>query len=149
MSVGILIDADSLVADWYFKEHQSRPVAIEKAVGLVCENVLVGAIIFHYWNGSNIEVSYYGPGTMTVGIIRYISRVCLDEFDAARLTVVAKKKDKKWIRSLMKFGFRLEGAQRCYYGKKDCSRNTGIRLVMFSDQLEKLAGRSSTQAKAN
>jgi RimJ/RimL family protein N-acetyltransferase len=112
----------------------------DSAIGVIDPNgKLVGAGLYQNFNGNNVEGSYYGRGTLTAGIVRALIRGA-QAFDPSRLTVVTSKKNRRLMRALQRIGFRLEGAQRCYYGHRDCAKNTGVRLVMFRDQIDKIAG---------
>lgn len=139
MPAGLLFDQDELVASFLFKMYGQKPFKIERALGIIANAQLVGAVIFHNWNGANVEMSYYGKNTMTVGIVRLIARFMICTFDPSRLTVVTIRRNKRLIRAYYKLGFKLEGTQRCYYGKKDCQRNTGVRFVMFRDRIDEIA----------
>lgn len=142
MAYGILLGEDARVAAWAFATFKFVPTPINKGLGIIDGNCnLVGAILLQNFNGTNLELSYYGPWTVTLGIVRIMARTVIGEFNAARLTVVTSKKNRRLIWSLQKFGFKLEGAQRCYYGHEDIKRNVGVRLVLFRDGLERLAGR--------
>jgi len=135
------------VAAWAFRTHQFRPTSFDSAIGVVEPNgKLVGAGLFQNYNGANLEFSYYGRRTMTLGIVRALFRIAV-AFDPSRLTVVTAKKNRKLIRALQKIGFKLEGAQRRYYGQRDCARNTGVRLVMFREQMDSIAGVAPQRAK--
>lgn len=140
MARGILIGQDNLVATWAFDKFQLLPTKIDRGFGILDKDcTLCGAILFQYYNGVNVNLSYYGPYTLSSGIVRSIARVVISEFDAVRCTVVTSKKNKRFMRALQKFGFRLEGSQRRYYGHKDCDRNVGVRFVMFREQIDKIA----------
>lgn len=140
MATGLLFGCDELVAKWLFDIYSWPDLKYNKAIGLLDpQGKLVGGVFYHNWNGSNVEVAYYGKGTMTPGIVRALAKYAITEFDASRLTAVTCKKNRSLIKGLMKIGFKLEGIQRCYYGKKDCNRNIGVRLVAFRDVLEKVA----------
>lgn len=139
MPAGLLFDNDEFVASYLFKMYKQKPFKVERALGIIKDNQLVGAVIFHNWNGANVEMSYYGKDTMTVGIVRLLARFMICTFDLSRLTVVTIRRNKRLIRAYYKLGFKLEGTQRCYYGKQDCQRNTGVRFVMFRDRIEEIA----------
>lgn len=140
MSTGLLLDCDKAVAQYIFSIYGWPDLKYNKAIGLLdSRGKLVGGVFFHNWNGSNIEIAYYGRGTMTLGIYRALARYAITEFDASRLTAVTCKKNRQLIKGLLKTGFKFEGTQRCYYGKQDCNRNTGVRLVAFRDTLERVA----------
>lgn len=140
MPTGLLFECDEQVASYIFDLYKQPPMKFDKAIGLVShEGKLLGGILFQCWNGHNVELSYYGDGTMTPGIIRCIARISLTTFNVSRVTVTTGKRNKRFIKSLQKIGFRLEGAQRCYYGARDCTRNTAVRFVMFRDRIEQIA----------
>jgi len=146
--IGLLFNADDAVAAWLFESYGQKPMKYDRALGLVdTEGKVVGAVLYHHYNGANVELSYYGKGTMTLGIVRCLARFTLLEFDASRLTVVTSKRNRRFIKGFQKIGFRLEGVQRCYYGKRDCVRNTGVRFAMFRDRLEALAKLESSEIK--
>lgn len=137
---GLLLGDDARVAAWAFRTYQFRPTPYNSAVGVVDETGrLIGAGLYQNFNGSNVEGSYYGRGTLTPGIVRGLIKGAL-AFDPSRLTVVTAKKNRRLIRALQRIGFRLEGAQRRYYGQRDCARNTGVRLVMFREDMDRIAG---------
>ena len=139
MANGLLIGEDSKIADWASSTFQRYPTRVDRALGIVGpDKKLIGAILLQNFNGVNIELSYYGPRTLSLGIVRAIGRIIVLEFNAARLTVVTTKKNKRLMRALQRFGFRLEGAQRRYFGHRDCSRNVGIRFVLFREEMNKI-----------
>src|SRR5271170_6237073 len=127
MSIGVLIGSDDQVAQHFLLPRGQTFFKFDRAVGLIKDGKLVGTVLFHGWNGANVEISYYGVHTMTAGIIRFLARFAINEFKPSRLTAITSKRNKRFIRSLQRLGFKLEGAQRCYYGADDCNRNTGVR----------------------
>jgi RimJ/RimL family protein N-acetyltransferase len=145
VAIGLLFGCDQQVAAVGFA-HCAMEMTYDSAVGLMQGQELVGSVIFQHYNGFNIEGSYYGKETLTPGVVKCLARYLVTFFDVARVTVVVSKRNKQRIRALIRFGFRLEGTQRCYYGKQDCIRNTGVRLVMFRDRLEQLAKLPASKA---
>lgn len=140
MTCGLIIGEDAAVASWAFTTFDLFPTPVNRALGIVNKNkIVVGAILLQNFNGINIELSYYGPNTLSVGIVRAIARIIAGQFNAARVTVVTSKRNRRLINSLLKFGFCLEGIQRRYYGFEDNKRNTGVRFVMFRDAIDKIA----------
>ena len=141
MPNGLLIGHDQEVAAWAYATFRYFPVPVNRAYGIIGEDgVLKGAILFQNFNGTNVELSYYGPKTLSVSVIKTIARTVINEFHAARLTVVTSQRNRKLISRLNKMGFGIEGVQKRFYGHKDCRRNTGVRLVMFSEKFAKYAG---------
>lgn len=140
MSTGLLFDHDQFVADYLTKLHGWKSNIYNRVIGLLDKDgMLKGGVIFTNWNGSNVELSYYGQDTLTLGVVRCLACFILHTFDPARLTVTTSKRNKRLIKAILKIGFKLEGTQRCYYGKQDITRNTGVRFVMFRDGIETIA----------
>ena len=152
MAKGLLVGDDARVAAWTYATFNLFPMPVVKALGIVGqEGSLIGGILFQNYNGVNVNLSYYGPGTVSSGIVKAVCRICVAELHVARLTVIVPKKNKRLLRSVQRFGWRLEGVQRRFYGHRDCTRNTGVRFVMFREHLNKLAGykdQTSTQQQA-
>lgn len=139
MSTGLLMDCDDLVAKYLFHLYGWKPFKYDNAIGLLVNGTLQGAIIFHCYNGSNIELSYYGKGTVTVGVARTLARFAIASYDPSRVTIITSKRNKRYIKGFKKLGFQLEGTQHCFYGHKDCNRNTGVRLVMYRERINAIA----------
>jgi hypothetical protein len=148
MAYGLLVDQDKLVSSWTYKTYNIFPQYVDKAFGIIDnEGKLMGGILFQNFNGVNVELSYYGPNTLSSGIVRVIARCAIGHFNASRLTVVTPQKNKRLIRGLLKIGFKLEGVQRCFYGHKDCKKNTGVRLAAFREQLSRVAYKTAPDRK--
>lgn len=150
MTLGLLFNHDDLVAKTLYAERQwSDAFKYDRAVGVVnAEGKLCGSFLFHFYNGFNVELTYYGESALSPGVIRTLARFILFTFDPARLTVTTSKRNRRWMQSLQRFGFKVEGAQRCYYGRRDCNRNTAVRFVMFRPRLEQLAKLAPVTADA-
>lgn len=147
---GLLFGQDTIVAKWVFHTFNLYEMPFNQAIGIVSpQGVLVGGILFHNFNGVNVELAYYGPGTMTLGIIRSIAKIALKTFNAARLTVVTSKRNRRFINAMLKLGFRLEGTQRCYFGHDDTNKNTGVRLALFKEQLTLIAGEGKKKCQSD
>jgi len=137
---GLILGEDERVAAWVHANFDSYPMRSDRAVGIIRpDGVLIGAFLLQNYNGVNIELSYYGPRTVSNGIIRSIARIALSEFNIGRATILTSKRNRRLIQTLFKFGWRVEGTQRCFYGYRDCRRNTAVRLVMFREQIAKIA----------
>ena len=145
MGYGLVLDDDVRVAAWVYSTYKMFPIPVNRAYGLVeTDGTLVGAALLQNYNGVNIELSYYGPWTLSLGLVREIIRLGVTEFNVGRATVLTSKKNKRLIKSLLRFGWRFEGVQRCFYGHRDCTRNTAVRFVMFREQLDRIGKLPST-----
>lgn len=139
MSVGLLLHSDEVVADYLFKNHVSPCMQYDRAVGLLVDGKLSGGILFQCWNGFNVELSYYGRGTLTAGIIKCLARILISTFNVSRVTLTVSRRSRRLMKALRKLGFALEGTQCRFYGHNDTVRNTGVRFVMFRERLDQLA----------
>lgn len=145
---GLLLDQDEIVSKWTYRTFNIYPQPVNKAFGILDKNKkLVGGILFQNFNGVNVELSYYGPKTITCGIIRIIARTAIEYFNASRLTVVTSRRNRRLIRGLIKIGFKIEGMQRCFYGHEDNKKNTGVRLAAFRDRLNQVAYKTTPEKK--
>lgn len=139
MAKGLLIGADALVSSWAFNFHNKIPIHVDRAFGVVENNQIVGAALFSSFNTVNAEFSYYGRGTLTLGIIRALAKCALYDLRLSRITVIVPKRPSFLLKKMHKFGFRFEGVQKRYYGSEDTPKNTGCRFVAFSEDLESIA----------
>lgn len=140
MKSGLLFDHDAAVAAILFSSYKQKEFKYDRCIGIIDPTgKITGAILLHDYNGNNVELSYYGEKTLSAGIVRCLAQFIVCTFDPSRLTVITSKRRKTLMRSLQRFGFKLEGTQRCYYGKKDIVKNVGVRFVMFREGLDKLA----------
>jgi RimJ/RimL family protein N-acetyltransferase len=136
---GLLLDQDQLVMAWARKTFRLWPQPVDKAIGIIGGGGnLVGVCFFQGFNSVNVDLSYYGPNTLTSGIVKFIAQTVAEEFKAARLTVVTSQRNRRLIKSLLKIGFKIEGVQRRFYGHHDNKRNTAVRLVVFRERIDEV-----------
>src|SRR5882724_12840849 len=99
---GLLLDCDAQVAAWAFQTYHRTPMHVDRALGIIDNGLLVGAVLFTNYNTLNAELSYYGKGTATVGIFRAIARIALYELHLSRLTVIVPKRPSYLLKKLSK-----------------------------------------------
>ena len=138
MRKGILLDCDAHVAAWAFQTYKRQVMHVDRAIGIIENNQIIGAALFTSYNGVNAELSYYGENSVSLGILKGLARIALYELHLARCTVIVPKRPTFLLKKLPKFGFRYEGVQRRYYGPTDAPRHTGCRFVIFREDMEKL-----------
>lgn len=130
---------DPLVAAWLFEAARQRPMLYNMAVGLADDaGHLVGGILFTNWNGSDIEVHFYGPGLLKRRIVRLIFYLAARQFDVNRVTIRTKKKH--MARGVTKLGAVYEGTIRRLYGPTDAAEHAGRQYAFFRETIDKLAG---------
>lgn len=133
---GLLFGHDMPVAAWTWNAFKHRPMPIDAAVGIVRNNVLVGAAVFQNFSGHNVELSYYGPQTFSAGIAKTLARFTLERFNVDRLTMRTNRSNLNVLKMFHRFGFRSEGVQRRYYGPF----GDAAVFVLFREDLQRIAG---------
>jgi RimJ/RimL family protein N-acetyltransferase len=134
---GLLVGEDQRVADWTFSQWDLVIQPINLALGILGKDGnLVGSVIFMDYNGYNIELWYYGPRTVTIGIARSCAKIALHYFKVARVTLRIPKRNMPLIRRMQKFGFKIEGTEQQFFGPE----RDAVRLVIFTEGMKKLAG---------
>lgn len=134
-----LTGCDDMVSQWAWRTFGFRPMPIDRAVGLVDAGQIIGAVIWQNFNGHNVDVSYYGPGTVTPGVARAVARFTLREFDPARVTVMTAKANKRIARFFTRIGAKFEGVMRDYYGRDGSGQSSAVRFVLTRDAVERIA----------
>lgn len=127
---------DDEVANWAFSTFSMRPVQYEMAIGILESGQLVGAIMWHAYRGHDIELSYYGPKTMTLGIARSCARIAVDHFKVSRVTARTAKSNKTMTRGIKKIGFEYEGIAHNALGDQD-----QVMYGLYGKNLARLAGK--------
>jgi hypothetical protein len=138
----IITGYDAEVAEWMFAISNSRPMQFNMAIGLADETGLVGGVMFTGWNGSDAEVHFYGPGTLTRRVVRMIMGIAALQLDVNRLTVRTRKKS--MARGVTKLGAKFEGIIKRLYGPTDSAEHAGRQYVFFRETIEDLAGLKGT-----
>jgi hypothetical protein len=115
--MNLVFGDDKTIADWVSKQRGKSIPPWYFAVGVINKSgVLKGAATFHNYNGSNIELCYHGPNTLTLNVFKGIADFCINRLKVNRLTVSVPRKNKSLIKHLPKFGFKVEGVMRHFYG---------------------------------
>lgn len=137
MNTGIVYGQDAGVASWLFAQSNCRPMQYEMALGLVKNFSLVGGILFTNFNGSDVEVHFYGPGLLKRRIVRLIFGLALRHFNANRVTIRTRKSH--MARGVEKLGAVYECEIRRLYGPTDAAEHAGRQYAFFRETIEKLA----------
>jgi hypothetical protein len=140
----LVFGQDTAVADWLVTISNCRPMLYNMAVGLADEDTgaLVGGIMFTGWNGSDVEVHYYGPGKLKRRIVRLIFTLALRHFNVNRVTIRTRKEH--MARGVVKLGAVFEGTVKRLYGPTDDPIHTGRQYAFFRETIEKLSGLKGT-----
>jgi hypothetical protein len=113
----LLFDQDQTVADWVSKKwgHPIPPWYF--AVGILNnEGLLKGGATFHNFNGSNVELCYYGPNTLSKDVVVGLFRFAFNHLKVNRATVSVPRKNRLLAKSVTRIGFKIEGVLKHFYG---------------------------------
>jgi RimJ/RimL family protein N-acetyltransferase len=107
------------------------------AIGVLEEGYLVAACMFHAHNGPDVELSYYGPKTLTLDIVKGLARIAVEYLGVSRITARTSRGNKIMTRGIKKVGFEYEGIRKCGYGDQDA-----IMYGLYGANLARLAGKT-------
>lgn len=136
--MNLVFGHDETVAAWAATRYQSfQPCC--RALGIVRgEGALIGAATFHEFNGSNVELCYWGPWSMTLPIARGIARFCFDELKVNRVTVRTARNNRVIKKGMPKMGFRFEGVMHRFYGPN--KKHDAIVFGLLREDAKRLLG---------
>jgi hypothetical protein len=88
------------------------------ALGIVdASGDLKGALIYHNWNGSDLEVTHYGPNCWTRSVVRAaLWAYPFENVGANRLTARTRRTNRNVRQLLTRLGFVNEAVLKRYYG---------------------------------
>jgi hypothetical protein len=137
MKTHLVVGHDLAVATWAFSTFRFQPTQFCMAIGFATEDRgLVSACLFHAHNGPDVELSYYGEGTVTLPIVRRLARIAVDQLGVSRITVRTARNN-PLRKNIHKIGFRFEGVRHCGYGDQDA-----LMFGLFGKNLARLAGKA-------
>lgn len=140
----LLFGHDKTVADWASQKSGSPLRNWHHAIGIINSNgVLIGAASFHDMNGSNVELCFHGPNSVSLSIMRGLARFVFEQLGAARVTAKTPRANKMVCRHLPRFGWKFEGVMRRYYGRS--KRMDAIVFGLLKEDATKLLGKGGAQ----
>ena len=128
---------DEHVARWTAENFNLPIRSYDLAVGIIDGDRIVGSVIFNSYNGWDVEISYYGPNTMTLGLVKQIARVAVNQLGVSRITARTTRNNKQMTRGVKKIGFEYEGIRHNAFGEYDA-----IMYGLYGKKLAKLAGKA-------
>lgn len=131
-----MLGNDEWIANWTTQRFGYGPARYDMAIGIVNDEELIGSAMLHAYNGHDVEVSYYGPQTIDLGVMRKLARLCVDNLGVSRITVRTARNNKTMTRGITKLGFKYEGIKHFGYGKYDA-----IMYGLYGRNLLRLAGK--------
>lgn len=134
-----IVGHDRDVANWAFDTMRCVPMMYNMTVGITDDHhKLCGAFMFTGYNGSEMEVHYYGPGTLSRRVLKEIFIFALKLFNVNRLTVRTRKES--MARGVKKLGAVYEGKMRRVYGPSDGDEHAAVQYAFFRERMEEIAG---------
>ncbi len=113
---------DRTIADWAQAKFTGLNFyAMHSAFGVADrEGTLVGAALFSdYYPGGNVELTYYGPGTVTRAILNEVSYHAFVTLNASRVTTKTRRENEIVKKLLPRLGFKFECVQKRYFGARE------------------------------
>jgi RimJ/RimL family protein N-acetyltransferase len=131
-----LLGRDVEVAAWAFKTFGFHPTQYCMAIGILEDGLLVAACMFHAHNGPDVELSYYGPKTLTLDVVKGLAKIAVEQLGVSRITARTSRANKTITRGIKGVGFQYEGVRKCGYGDQDA-----IMYGLYGRNLARLAGK--------
>lgn len=123
----LMFDNQESVANWIASKADAKFSNILGTIGVLSdEGLLVGAAVLHDWTRNDVELSYFGKGTLTLGICRAIGWIAFVRGGVQRLTLFIPRRKKRLLRAMSKLGFKHEGIKRRSFGP-----HKGDDAIMF------------------
>lgn len=132
----LVFGEDKLVADWVGINLGLAILPPYTAIGGTVDGaeLLIGAV-FNNWNGSNLDITLYGPGAIRRTAIRGIYHYVFNQLGAERLTAITRRSNKLMCKKLHKLSFKYEGISERYFGPT--KSEDAIRFVLFPQNAER------------
>ena len=133
----LLSGCDENIANWTSEKFGIRCMDYNMALGIVDDGRVVGSVLFSAYNGHDVEISYFGPNTMTLGLVKQIAKIAVNHLGVSRITARTTRNNKTMTRGVKKIGFEYEGIRHNAYGEYDA-----VMYGLYGDKLAKLAGKA-------
>ncbi len=112
-----LIGHDESVTAWVSKKLNKPILGPLATIGwLGPDGTLKGAAVFNDFNGSNIEITICGAGTMTRQTIREAMRYAFVQQKVNRLSARTERCNKRMRQLMPRIGFTFESVAARYFG---------------------------------
>jgi len=134
----LVLGHDAEIASWAFHTFNFHPTQFCMAIGIAEPTKgLVAACLFHAHNGPDVELSYYGPNTLTLDLVKRIAKIAVEVLGVSRITARTSRSNKTMTRGIKKIGFEYEGIRKCGYGSQDA-----VMYGLYGKNLARLAGKA-------
>ncbi|MFA6984629.1 MAG: GNAT family protein [Arenimonas sp.] len=128
----LVFGQDELVADWVGVNLGTEILPPYTAIGGTIDgrSLVLGAV-FSQWNGSNLEITLYGPGALKRGPLRAFYHYAFIQLNATRVSANVKRANKRMLKAMTRLGFEFEGTSKRFYGPT--KQDDALRFAMFPD----------------
>jgi len=125
------------ISFWVYQNFQIYLTHVDLAVAVIEGHEIVGACVFQAHNGPDVELSYYGPRTLTLDVVKGLAKIAVDHLGVSRITARTAKSNKVMTRGIRKIGFEFEGVRKQGFGSQDA-----VMYGLYGYKLAKLAGKA-------
>lgn len=125
------------ISFWVFQNFHVYLTHVDLAVAVIDGHEIVGACVFQAHNGPDVELSYYGPRTLTLDVVKGLAKIAVDHLGVSRITARTAKSNKVMTRGIRKIGFEYEGVRKQGFGSQDA-----VMYGLYGRKLAKLAGKA-------
>lgn len=119
MPFSYMTEQDDLFSEYAAKVHGVKIQKPLKAIGIVHNGRLKGLAFFNNYEHSNIELSCLGRGAFKKEVCKMLAKIAFDDNDCQRITIRIRADNPQTIKIAEKFGWKIEGKLRNYYGSVD------------------------------
>lgn len=143
----LVLDHDAEIAHWVAGQLGVVFYALRAAIGVIDgSGTLLGGAVLHSWSKHDMELSYYGPGTLSAGMVRMLAIIAFEDTPVSRVTIRVPKANKPMRLALPKFGFKFEGVQERLYGPR--TRDDGILFGITAERAKRFLAASEGEREA-
>lgn len=113
----ILAGHDATVAKWVSEKLGCSFHNVVLAPGVIDDTgLLIGGAVLSDHSRFDVELTYYGPGTVSIRLARLLAKFVFEDLGCERCTMRVPRTNKAMLRGAPKIGFQHEGLARRLYG---------------------------------
>lgn len=138
--ITLVTGEDARVGAWMFQVGNAQPMQFNMAVGLSEDGgaTLCGGFMYTNFNGSDVELHFYGPGLLKTRVFRAMFYIAAVVFNVNRMTIRTRKEH--MARGVTKLGAVYEGTVRRLYGPSDGDNHAAKQFAFFRERINQIAG---------
>ncbi len=144
----IMLDNQQAVSEWVGLKLGTRFSNLLGTVGyLDKEGTLIGAAVLHDHTKYDVELTYFGKGTLSLDMCKAIAWLSFIRGNVLRVSICVPRKKKRLRIGFEKIGWKYEGIKHRYFGpSKNCD---GIMYWFSKDDATKfLRGKDGKRSES-